>query len=298
MSHKTDTQLIDQQGIGYITAVFATVDCVLNEHMRETGIDAILEIRGKEYKGTGKFVAVQLKSGDCYFKEQSNDYYSIYVDNTHIDYWLRCCLPVMFIIYSPSQKQAYWVSINKSLLVQTGKMYRIDVSKVNALNQITKNTLLQFFYGRLYKHDKQYEQIYRELKNLRCKVNSESSISGLELYINGLVDNCTRLYFHTDLVTNIIARKTSPESEVAFRFPIWDFFIDYFRILNYHNVLIGDFGPEQETLNQRNMLPVFIKPLNLNGYNFNEYLTKLNYQIHDRFFINCGSDLTHFFLEE
>ena len=298
MSQKTDTQLVDQQGIGYITSVFATVDCVLNEHTRETGIDAILEIRGKEYEGTGKFIAIQLKSGASFFQNESHDYYSIYVDNDHIEYWLRCCLPVMLIIYSPSLKKAYWTSIDKRLFVKTAKMYRIDMPKVNVLNQITKNTLLQFFYGKLYEDDKQYEEIYQDLRSLRCQVCPASSISALELYINGLMDNCSRLYFHTDLVTNIIAKKAPPQSDVAFDFPNSDFFIEYFRILNYHNLLVGDFSSEQETLNQRDMLPVFIKPLNINGYNFNDYLLKLDYQIHERFFVNCGTDITYFFVEE
>jgi|SRR3989304_1709363 len=296
MIRKTDTQLVDQQGIGYITSVFATVDCVLNEHTRETGIDAILEIRGKEWKGTGKFVAIQLKSGDSFFKNESHDYYSVYVDNDHIDYWLRCCLPIMFIIYNPSLNKAFWVSIEKRLLVKTSKMYRIDVPKVNILSQITKNTLLQFFYGKLYEKDEQYEEIYQDLRGLGCQVCLATSISALELYINGLMDYCTRLYFHTDLVTNIITKKTPPQSDVAFGFPSSDFFIEYFRILNYHNLLFGDFSSEQETLNQRNMLPIFIKPLNINGYRFNDYLQKLNYQIHDRFFINCGNDITYFFV--
>lgn len=298
MSQKADTQLVDQQGIGYITSVFATVDCVLNEHTRETGIDAILEIRGKEYEGTGKFIAIQLKSGESYFQNESKDYYSIYMDNDHIDYWLRCCLPVMVIVYSPALNSAYWTSIDKRLLVKTAKMHRIDVPKENVLNQITKNALFQFFYGKLYEDDRKFGEIYQDLRNLRCQVNSVDSISALELYINGLMDNCTRLYFHTDLVTNIIAKKTPPQCGVAFDFPNSDFVIEYFRILNYHNLLVGDFSSEQETLNQRNLLPIFIKPLNLNGHNFNEYLIKLNYQIHDTFFVNCGTDLAYFFIEE
>lgn len=298
MNNRTDTQLIDQQGIGFIASVFATIGCVMNEHTRETGIDAILEIREKEYKGTGKFIAIQLKSGDSFFQNETHGFYSIYVDNDHMDYWLRCCLPVMLIIYSPSLNKAYWSSINKRLLVKTAKMFRIDVPKVNGLKEIKKNTLLQFFYGALYEDDKQYEEIYQDLRGLKCQVYPRSSISALELYVNGLMDNCNRLYFHTDLVTNIIAKKAPPQSDRSFDFPNSNFFIEYFRILNYHNVLAGDFGSEQETLNQRDILPIFIKPININGYGFNDYLRKLGYQIHDRFFVNCGTDIAYFFIEE
>jgi hypothetical protein len=184
MKSKVDTQLIDQQGIGFISQQFAKIGCVLNEYTRETGIDAILEIREANYTGSGKFIAVQLKSGESFFRNENTDEYAIYMDNDHIDYWLKCYLPVIFVIFSPVQNKAYWVKVDKKLLIKTGTQFKIIVPKTNDISLVAKETLYQFFYGPIYSTDDKFEAILSDLNNLKHRENNMVSISGLELYIN------------------------------------------------------------------------------------------------------------------
>jgi len=75
MKNKTrkDTQLIDQEGLGFLSQQFAKVGCTLNEQRREIGIDAILEVREDSYTGSGKFIALQVKSGDSYLINETGD---------------------------------------------------------------------------------------------------------------------------------------------------------------------------------------------------------------------------------
>jgi len=290
MKPRPDTQLIDQQGIGFISQQFARIGCVLNEYTRETGIDAIIEIREANYTGSGKFVAVQLKSGDSFFANETNDHYVVYMDETHIDYWLKCYLPIIFIIFSPSQNKAYWTKIDKNTLIRTRVQFKIVVPKENDISLITQNQLYQFFYGKIYEKEEEFETILHQLNELRYHERNDVYVSGLELYINGQADLCSQLYFYTELYVEIMETKIADKDIPGYSFPSdQGFFEEYFRLLNYHNLLRGDFIYEIESLKQRDMLPIFIKPLTANGTRFNEYLRQKGYPVRDRIYINCGN---------
>lgn len=114
-----DNQLLNQEGLGFITQQFAKMGCTINEYHREVGIDAILEIREGSYKSSGKFVAIQLKSGKSFFEHQDDYAYYCYIDNVHVKYWLKCCLPIIFIIYNPALRKAFWSRIEKNIVIQT-----------------------------------------------------------------------------------------------------------------------------------------------------------------------------------
>lgn len=204
MKSRYDTQLIDQQGVGFISQQFAKIGCVLNEYSRETGIDAIVEIREANYTGRGKFVAVQLKSGESFFNNEAAEEYIVYMDENHIDYWLKCYLPVIFIIFSPHQNRAYWTKIDKKSLIKTKRQFKIIIPKENDLSQITKEALYQFFYGVLYESEGEFESILNDLSSVLHRENNSVALSGLELYINGMFSLCTQLYFYTDLPFNLL----------------------------------------------------------------------------------------------
>ncbi len=293
-----DKQLLDQEGLGFITQQFAQVGCTINEYHREVGIDAILEIRDDSYKSSGKFVAIQLKSGESFFKHQDEHVYYYYIDDVHVTYWLKCCLPILFIIYNPALRRAFWSRIEKNNLILTGKMYKVLIPKENDLSLITKNILYQMFFGKLYDEETQFEEVYKELGKLRYHETKKLFVSGLELFINGLMDSCKQLYFHTDLYLQIMQKKMDKTDLSGCSFPTNGFFENYFTILNYHNLIQGNFGFETETLNQRLMLPIFIKPLSLNGLKFCDYLRDKGLPISDKFFIYSEFDNPQYFYIE
>lgn len=284
-----DTHLVDQEGFGFITKVFSRINCIVNEYHRETGIDALLEIRESPYVSSGKLIAIQLKSGDSYFRTQDERNYYYYADYKHIDYWLKCCLPVLLIIYSPSQEKAFGTKIDKSILVKLSKGVKVPIPKENDLSKIRKENLLELFYGKIYEKECEFIDILNDLKNLRhCigvnfKKHTGIYISGLEIFINGLFDFCNQLYFDSALIHEIAEVKALRNELTSFS-PFTDkFCIDYLELLTYHNLIIGDFSFEVETLFlRRQFYPVFLKPLSINGHKFCEFLREKNYPIHDR----------------
>lgn len=284
-----DTQLIDQEGLGYLTQCFSKIGCSFNEYKRDIGIDAIVEIREKAYRSSGKFLAVQLKSGDSFFKNELEDYYYTYISNDHIEYWLKCLMPVMFIIYSPTKNDAFWTKIDKESLVRKAKSYKIIINKSNRLSETEITDLLQLFYGRIYSDSNDFKQILQDLKEVRGVVSGGVYINGFELFMNGLIDTCLQLYFHTDIVGDLSALKTKHIG--GYTFPSDVFFEKYFEVLNYHNLLAGDFDFEIEMMRSYT-LPQFIKPLSINGREFVNYLQRENFEIHDRILVN--SSLSHF----
>jgi hypothetical protein len=293
MKNKTrkDTQLIDQEGLGFLSQQFAKVGCTLNEQRREIGIDAILEVREDSYTGSGKFIAIQVKSGDSYLIHETDDAYIYYADETHAIYWQKCCLPVLLVIYSPHKNKAYWCKIGKTTLIKARSNYKIVLLKENTIPGISKKDLFELFFGRLYESERDFEIILNELDKLRYYELKDLFVSGLELYINGLIDFCSQLYFFTDLYSTIIDSKINAHRKElsGYSFPVkTDFFPEFFRILNFHNLLEGDFGYELESLKQRDILPIFIRPLTINGHRLNEFLRRKGYPIHDRLYINCG----------
>jgi hypothetical protein len=282
----TDTQLTDQKGIGFITQTFANIGCAFSEYKREIGIDGIVEIREAAYKSSGKIFALQLKSGESYFANESNDAYAIYMDEEHIDYWQKCILPVMFIIYSPQQNQAYWTKIDKSLLIKTTKNYKIVIPKDNVLSKVEKDQLYSLFYGKLYNDAENFKKIFSELVDLKNDENLDVCVRGIELFINGLTDTCNQLYFNTDVYCEIIEKKLNGKNQGRFNLPPDVFYTGYFKIINYHNLIEGNFAFEIETLNNRKLFPFFLKPFTLNGLRFLEYLNSLGIAIHDYIFIS------------
>ena len=75
------------------------------------GIDAIIERKDEKYP-SGKLIAVQIKSGDSYFKEMKEDKVVFRGENKHYNYWLNHSLPVIIVIYSPSIYKCIWEVFN------------------------------------------------------------------------------------------------------------------------------------------------------------------------------------------
>ena len=154
MTNKVDTQLIDQEGIGFITQHFAKIGCSVNEYQREIGIDAIVEIRDSSYKSSGAFIAIQLKSGNSFFKNETDHEYNLYIDHNHIEYWLKSLLPVVFIAYNPDILEAFWVKIERSTIAEKRKSYKISIPKKNKLTKTSKDDIYTVVYGKLYESEK------------------------------------------------------------------------------------------------------------------------------------------------
>lgn len=83
----------------------------------DEGIDAEIEFRNEEGRGTGQRVYLQLKSGDSYLRKRRKDDKEIFniIKPRHAEYWLAQAYPVLLVIRN-SNGQIRWMNITEYLL--------------------------------------------------------------------------------------------------------------------------------------------------------------------------------------
>ena len=94
--------------------------------IEDYGIDAQVEIVENSI-ATGKLIAVQIKSGESYFKEQTSDGIVFRGSVEHLEYWQKHSLPVIIVLYSDSEGIAYWESVNSHTVKKTKKGWKLIV---------------------------------------------------------------------------------------------------------------------------------------------------------------------------
>ncbi len=98
------------------------------------GIDALVEICNKGTP-TGQLVAVQIKSGESFFKEYNETGFIFRFNNWHHKYWTNHCLPVIVALYNPVDELIFWEKIHPDKIQTTGKAWKVTVPYKNLLKQ-------------------------------------------------------------------------------------------------------------------------------------------------------------------
>lgn len=127
----------DRLGVAALEYIFSKHGWLFREQpTHDYGIDAHVEIV-EGSKPTGKLIALQIKSGDSFFKEEIADAYIFRTDDKHVAYWLGHSMPVVLMLFEPNTKAAYWCHVNAESTESTGKGWKIAVSKCNVLEEAT-----------------------------------------------------------------------------------------------------------------------------------------------------------------
>lgn len=77
------------------------------------GIDAHLEIVSED-KVTGRLIAIQIKTGESYFKEKNDEGYVFRGRIEHLNYWANYSLPVIIVLCDRQKGLCVWEHIDKS----------------------------------------------------------------------------------------------------------------------------------------------------------------------------------------
>lgn len=104
------------------------------------GIDAQIETIENGY-ATGKLIAVQIKSGSSFFNETTSDSIIYRGERKHYDYWLNHSLPVIIVLYNPTNDTCYWNVVNLKTATLTPKNWKIEIPFSNLL----ENAKLKLF---------------------------------------------------------------------------------------------------------------------------------------------------------
>jgi len=123
----------ERQGVSALDYFFSENGWLFREQpTHDYGIDAHVEIVEGE-RPTGKLIALQIKSGVSFFKEETEGSYVYRTGDKHVAYWVGHSMPVVLVLYNPETKEAYWQQVTRDSVENTGKHWKIEVPKWNML---------------------------------------------------------------------------------------------------------------------------------------------------------------------
>ena len=152
------------------------------QSIADVGIDAIIE-QVENGNPTGKFIAVQIKSGEGNFHitEKKLTYY---VTGIHYNYWLNLNVPLILIAHLPKTEETYWLQINEKNFSKTKKKWKLEIPINNKFDNKAKNKLKHIFslkgdknsFFDLYKGKTQPNNLYDFIESISCITESVTSI--------------------------------------------------------------------------------------------------------------------------
>lgn len=98
----------------------------------DVGIDALVEesVNGNP---TGKFLAIQIKSGKSNFHESTTEL-TLYISHVHKHYWLNLNLPIIVVAHLPEQMLTCWQKIDSTTLIETDSRWKVVIPKQKVLH--------------------------------------------------------------------------------------------------------------------------------------------------------------------
>jgi tetratricopeptide (TPR) repeat protein len=125
---------LQAEGIGWIFR---------EQPIEDQGIDGHLEMveplsigSGLGYRrGTGRLIAVQIKTGESWFREQSPDGWWFRFDKLHADLWLNHSLPVVVMLVDLNSHTAYWQEISPRTVRSAGSSFKVEVPQTQVLTE-------------------------------------------------------------------------------------------------------------------------------------------------------------------
>lgn len=111
------------------------------------GIDAHAEVvDGEDVRG--RLLALQIKSGESWFRETAPGGWWFRPDAEHVRYWLNHSLPVVVVLYHPGTKSCHWQLVNRRTLQGTPKGgWKLLVPEDQVLDASAANPLRQAAEG-------------------------------------------------------------------------------------------------------------------------------------------------------
>jgi hypothetical protein len=144
----------ERLGVAALDMFFSRNGWLFREQViHDYGIDAHVEITNDSYP-TGELIAIQIKSGLSFFKDETEDAYIFRTEDKHINYWANHTLPVIIALYHPDLNKVFWEVVNKNTIIDTGKNWKILVPKhndcgVSCLQQLSQLTQPEPYIQRL-----------------------------------------------------------------------------------------------------------------------------------------------------
>ena len=286
MKKRNRNAVIERAGLLAVEGACNRLDLIWRDLLQEdVGIDGTIEIAVGEFP-TGKLVGVQVKSGASYVRAEAPTSFRFYPDADDVQYWSSVSIPMFLLVHKPSDEAVYWVDVGRYIEERAADPHApsyIEFSKSNVLDERFSQYLRARFDLVLYSSE-QHATAAAELQALsRTFGDGESTvtITALDLFIEGLWGLCSKLQFHSSLMSELVRRNAAQKREVllySYTFSgasLYPFLTRYFNLLSKHHLAVLDSSDINQSLYAKLEFPTFIAPLTTNGRRFTEHLRHL-----------------------
>jgi len=140
---KVDSQFHQERaGVNAVARITANLGLIWRENqIKDVGIDGQIEYVTLDGHVTGRLVAVQVKSGESYFKHEDGDSWKFYPEEKHRLYWERFPIPVILVLHNPITDQLAWIDVRQELRSGVdGEPTAIRIPKKRSLATRTLNS--------------------------------------------------------------------------------------------------------------------------------------------------------------
>lgn len=110
-----------------------------NEH--DFGIDGYIDIVTQDGSVTGQCFAVQIKSGESFFKTKTANGYTFYGERKHLNYYLNLPMPVLIIIHDEKNNKTYWEVFDADRTESTQSGWKLNIPKAQEFNRKSRGLL-------------------------------------------------------------------------------------------------------------------------------------------------------------
>ena len=125
-----DSTLVGRQGVALVEIIVSKMKHVWNPTTVDSGIDGVIEFRDPQTGAmTNTIVQVQIKTGDSYFRAETDEEFTFYADPEDLEHWQGSNTPVILVLCRPD-RDIYWVDVKREDVVdRTGKKAKIRFVK-------------------------------------------------------------------------------------------------------------------------------------------------------------------------
>lgn len=179
-------------------------DWIFRENHLEVdfGIDGYIDIIGKENSVTGKSIAVQVKTGESFFKTKTATGWTFYGENKHLNYYSNIDIPVLIFIVDLSDKKIYWEHFSISKISKTETGWTMLIPSRNVLEKSSKNQFIEIV-GDVIDYMPQIEyqwSLNKELKESDIILLNISQKEVLNLDTSGLMKLLDRMTINDEMI--------------------------------------------------------------------------------------------------
>jgi tetratricopeptide (TPR) repeat protein len=127
---------VENMGVGTAQVEFSSWGWAFrSQYVKDYGIDAHAEPFDGAHQPNGKLLALQIKSGGSYFRDEADEGWWYWGENRHLRYWFAHVLPVLIVIYDPASKMLYWQHVTEDRVEYTDSRWKILIPRDQILSE-------------------------------------------------------------------------------------------------------------------------------------------------------------------